>query len=398
MSQPEHKPKVAIFSSRFLPYSQTFVYDQVRHHQRYAAEVFARERLNAGQFPFAAVHHLTDRGWAGALEAALYRTTLLSPTFFRKLRDGGFSLIHGHFGAAACYALPYAALLNLPLVVTFHGHDAALLASRDRLLPANWGYWGLSKWLFRRANLLLAVSEDLASLLIGVGAPPSRVRVHRLGVDTTLPQRIDRGDDRVIVVMVGRFVEKKGFEYGIRAFAAVAKSFPRAVLRIVGDGHLEGRYRELIHGLGVGAQVELLPPMPHGEVLRTMQAADVILVPSVEARDGDREGGPLVIREASVMGLAVIATRHAAIPEVVEHDVTGLLVRERDVDGTAEALRLLLSSPAYRSRLGNAARGHVCRVFNHGERMAALERHYGEVLAAHDGRSRSRRHGSARAG
>ena len=377
------RPKVAVFSTRFLPYSQTFVYGQVRNHRRYLAEVFTRERLNPEQFPFSPVHSLTPgRGWKGGLEAWIYRVTLLSPTFFRQLKCGGFNLVHAHFASAGCHALPYCTRFDLPLVVTFYGYDVPLLSSRDRFKPANWAHWLASKWLLRRADLFLPVSQDLASELIALGAPEEKVRVHRLGTDTSVRERVERRDGRIVVAMVGRFVEKKGFEYGIRGFAHVARENSSMRLRIIGDGPRHQLYLRVIEQLGLSAQVEFLGSMSHADMLQAMREADIFLVPSVTARNGDREGSPMVLREASAMAIPIIASRHAGIPELVDDGVTGMLIPERDDLAIAEALRVLVSDRDRRLAIGTAARAKMQREFNINDRMAALERLYDELLAA----------------
>ncbi len=367
-------PKVAVFSSRFVQYSQTFVYDEVREHRRYRAEVFTWDRLNAARFPFGPVHSLTS------LEAALYRTTLLSPTFFRLFRLGGFALAHAHFGPGACYALPYCTRFGLPLVVTFHGYDVPLLLSRARFLPANLPYWACSRWLFRRADLLLAVSEDLRRLLIRAGAPSEKTAVHRLGVDTETPARIERDDGEIIVFMAGRFVEKKGFEYGIRAFAAALKEYPALRLRLVGDGARRRDYEQLITDLGLVEKVEMTGVLAHQKLLEAMRRSDLVLVPSVTARSGDREGIPLIVYEAASLGMPTIASRHGGIPEVIEEGVTGLLVPERDEVALAKALQQLAENPTLRHSLGKAARTKAQREFDLRQRVAALEARYDELL------------------
>ena len=160
------------------------------------------------------------------------------------------------------------------------------------------------------------MSQDLASALIALGAPKEKVRVHRLGTDTSVRERVERRDGRIVVAMVGRFVEKKGFEYGIRGFAHVAREHSSMRLRIIGDGPRHQLYLRVIEQLGLGAQVEFLGPMSHADTLQAMREADIVLVPSVTARNGDREGSPMVLREASAMAIPTIASRHAGIPEL----------------------------------------------------------------------------------
>jgi len=271
---------------------------------------------------------------------------------------------------------------DLPLVVTFYGYDVPLLSSRDRFKPSNWAHWLVSKWLLRRADLFLPVSQDLASELIALGAPKEKVRVHMLGTDTSVRERVERRDGKIVVAMVGRFVEKKGFEYGIRGFAHVAREHPSMRLRIIGEGPCYQLYFKVIEQLGLGAQVEFLGPMTYPDMLQTMREADILLVPSVTAKNGDREGSPMVLREASAMAIPTIASHHAGIPELVDDGITGMLVPERDDRAIAEALRLLISDRDRRLAIGAAARAKMRREFNIDDRMAALEQHYDELLTA----------------
>jgi hypothetical protein len=87
--------KVAVFSTNFLDYSQTFVYEEITHHERYAVEVFCRARKLQDRFPFAPVH----------VGGPVYGVTRESLPFHRAFRRGGFDLIHGHFGTGSLYAV-----------------------------------------------------------------------------------------------------------------------------------------------------------------------------------------------------------------------------------------------------------------------------------------------------
>jgi colanic acid/amylovoran biosynthesis glycosyltransferase len=105
----------------------------------------------------------------------------------------------------------------------------------------------------------------------------------------------------------------------------------------------------------------------------------VALVPSVVARNQDREGSPTVAKEASACGVPVIGTYHAGIPEIIEDGKTGLLVPERHVEALAEALTRLLDDPDLRSDMGRAGRAKMEREFRLEDRVAALEDHYDAV-------------------
>ena len=195
-------PQVALFSTHFLEYSQTFIYDEVRSHDRYRPHIFTSRRLNADRFPYEPVHVVPDA------QQALYRTLTMCPAFDRAFRRERFDLVHAHFGPGSVYALNFAARHRLPLVVTFHGYDVPVLLGRDRLRPKFWRYWLASKLLLRRIDRFLAASLDLRRLLIRLGAPEERVFLFHLGVDVGAYRREPVTRDHVEVLMIGRFVEK----------------------------------------------------------------------------------------------------------------------------------------------------------------------------------------------
>ncbi len=376
------RPRVALFSTRFLPYSQTFVFDELRHHDRYEAEVFCLERQNTDTFPHPRVHSLRPASSLGErLEAAVYQRCLYSPRFASLIGRGGYDLVHAHFGTGAQYALPYAAYCDLPLVVTLHGFDVTALATHRRFHPKHWRYALLSPWLLQRTTRVLAASTEMAELIERVGAPRERIHVWRLGVE--LPPLDHREQPANEVLMVGRFVEKKGFEYGLQAFALLAERFPEMRLVIVGDGELGPRLRELTQRGGIEDRVEFTGVLPHAAVLERVSRCRVLLAPSVTAASGDRESGLIVVKEAAARGVPAVASRHGGIPEIIVDGETGFLVAERDVDTLADRLTRLLGSSELRDRLGVAARRRMESEYEIGARVRELERHYDEARTEH---------------
>ncbi len=97
--------------------------------------------------------------------------------------------------------------------------------------------------LFRKADLILCVSESIRAKLLELGCQEQKIRVHHSGVDTrqfALPKRQPAGDGKVKLLTIARLVEKKGVRYGIQAVADAAKTHPCIEYRIVGDGLLRG--------------------------------------------------------------------------------------------------------------------------------------------------------------
>lgn len=388
------QPRVAHFSADFLPYSQTFVYEELIHHQRYQMEAFAHTLKFPERFPFEPVHHLRPaRGILGRLAFFRYMLTAYSSCFHARFQQRRFSLVHAQFGPTGAYAMRYAEKFQLPLIVSFGGYDVPLLQTSKRFRPQYWLYWLRSKKLIRRIDRFLPVSQDLADKLLQLGAPPERVQVFHRGV--RVPKNIERGNTSqnphsLRIVMVGRFVEKKGFEFGIKGFAEAVKAGLEGDLHIAGSGKLRNRYDKIIAGFGIGDRVRFLGSIPHEHVEKEMEEADVVLIPSVVASDGDTEGIPNVLKEAMARGTVALGSIHGGIPDIIEHERTGLLVREKDVAGIAGMLGDLAAHPETRRRIGDAGREKMTRELDIRVRAEILERHYDEVIEAFRERSMER--------
>ena len=279
-----------------------------------------------------------------------------------------FDAIHAEFGPMGRVALEAreAGLIAGPLVVAFYGYDAVREPRRrGRDVYAR---------LFREAALLLPNSNYLGERLAELGAPHDRIVTQHLGIDPHAfrPRDAGAGDTDaghatdvpkhetaapVTALLVGRLVEKKGFEFAIRALARLETDSP-VRLRIVGDGPLRAELEALAGELGVAERVAFLGWRTNDEVAREMRAAELLLVPSVTAADGDIEGMPVVALEAMATGLPVIGSAHSGIPEVVADGRTGFVVAERDSAGIARALEELCN-PALRRTLGSAGRQRV---------------------------------------
>ncbi|MGV2831203.1 glycosyltransferase [Myxosarcina sp. GI1(2024)] len=194
-----------------------------------------------------------------------------------------------------------------------------------------------------------------------------KIIVHHMGIncdDFAFIPREPTADSSTKLVSVCRLVEKKGIEYAIRAVAKLARSRRNIEYNIVGDGELKPKLQELITELNIGDRIKLLGWKQKTEVIDLLNNSDLLLAPSVTARNGDREGIPVALMEAMAMGLPVISTLHSGIPELVEHGVSGFLVPERDSDAIAEKLEYFLEHPEVWTEMGKAGREIVTQNYN----------------------------------
>jgi glycosyltransferase involved in cell wall biosynthesis len=163
--------------------------------------------------------------------------------------------------------------------------------------------------------------------LLRQGGDPARTFLCYHGLDFTrlAPPLFDRGSD-LRILGIGRLEETKGFENLIRACHLLRRRHVSFSCDIIGAGSLASRLRYLVSQYGLDEVVSLRPPRPHSAILAAYQRYTVLAVPSVVARDGNRDGIPNVIVEAMSQGLPVVASWVSGIPEVVEPHRTGWLI------------------------------------------------------------------------
>jgi colanic acid/amylovoran biosynthesis glycosyltransferase len=295
-----------------------------------------------------------------------------------------YDIIHCHFGPNGNLGIQLRDLgaLKGKIVVTFHGHDMTsyiLKYGQD-----------VYDYLFRKGDLFLPVSERWKNKLISLGCREEKLSVHHMGIDIeryTCDRSRKRDNGKVNILSVARLVEKKGIQYGIKAVGSVIEKHPDIEYRIIGDGPLKDELELLIAGLNLGEKVKLLGWKNQEEILECMNDSDILMAPSVTGKDGDQEGIPVVLMEAMAMGLPVLSTCHSGIPELVQDEVTGFLVPERDVKALTERLANLLEHPEQRLELGMAGRRRVEKDYSIAHLNDQLISSYEQLLNACAGAS-----------
>jgi glycosyltransferase involved in cell wall biosynthesis len=180
----------------------------------------------------------------------------------------------------------------------------------------------------------------------------------------------------VVILSVARLVEKKGTEVLLEALARVSPKLHWKFIH-VGGGPLRTRLERRAHDLGIHARVSWKGPLAQRELLAEYRDADVFALASRVARDGDRDGLPNVLMEAQSQGLACVATRVSAIPELVRDGETGVLVQENDAPALARALETLIGDPGRRRALGLAGQSALAQRFTLDANVEQLARKFG---------------------
>ncbi len=175
-----------------------------------------------------------------------------------------------------------------------------------------------------------------------------------------------------VVLAVGRLVEKKGFAVLLNALDILKRRrFPISGV-IVGEGPLRSQLTHLQRSLNLTDCVRFVGEYPHEMVVTLMECADVFVVPSVIAADGDRDGLPNVILEAAALGAPIVASRLPGIAEFVEEEVTGLLVEPNDTASLARAIERICTLHQLKARVMLNARRKVVEQFDVRKNVARL--------------------------
>ena len=166
------------------------------------------------------------------------------------------------------------------------------------------------------------------------------------------------------ILSVGRLVEKKGFQDLLQALLLVKKRGEAFQCAIYGDGPLCQQLREWIEENGMADEILLKGDCTQQELISIYQNATLFILTPVQTEDGDRDGIPNVLLEAMAVGLPVITTEVAGIPELVENNQNGLLYQPHDVEGISSGIIELLRSAEKRRQLGDAGSKKVKEQFD----------------------------------
>jgi glycosyltransferase involved in cell wall biosynthesis len=166
-----------------------------------------------------------------------------------------------------------------------------------------------------------------------------------------------------LILSVGRLREKKGFVDLIHACSLLKQAGYQFQCEIVGYGPQQAELEALIRLLGLQKTVRLRGQLVHTELIALYQQTDIFALPCQIGEDGDRDGIPNVLMEAMAMNIPVISTAISGIPELVEHQTSGLLVEPNNPDKLSKALSSLLDNPLLRDQLGSAGRQRVLNRF-----------------------------------
>ncbi len=228
--------------------------------------------------------------------------------------------------------------LEIPLIVHFHGYDAY---RSDILQSYGKGY----PEMFSKMSAAVVVSNDMKNQLVKLGCDPEKIFLIPYGIELKYFYQPSKTTMGLRLVSCGRFVEKKSPERILMAFAGAKDVYPDLSITMIGDGELLYSCQELAKKLNIEKDVDFTGVLPPQRIAEIFKESSIFLQHSIVTDMGDSEGTPLAILEAGASGLAVIATRHAGIPDVVEDEINGYLVEEKDVQTMTDRIVYLVKNP-----------------------------------------------------
>lgn len=287
------------------------------------------------------------------------------------LRRRGVDLVHSHEFTMAFYGAAAARWLHKPHIITMHGGQRVLSHWRRRLA---------FRWSMRQSRAVAAVSGATRQLFLdSLHLSPDEMTVVHNGIvppppgnPMNLRRELALADGEILVVSVGNLYAVKGHIVLLQALLDLKArtDLPPWRMALAGRGRETERLKQFAadHGLD---RVHFLGH--RADVPDILAAADVWVMPSLS------EGLPLALLEAMFAGKAIVASEVGGIPEVIESGSDGRLVPPSDPRALADALARLISTPALRASLGQAAREKATSQFSIAHMADDYERLYAEA-------------------
>lgn len=290
------------------------------------------------------------------------------------LARGPIAHLHAHFAHSPTSVAVFSSLLSgLPFSFTAHAKDIYTsdpLQLREKL---------------ERAAFVVTCTEYNRRHLMGI-ADGLRTPIHRIyhGIDVGLFENAARRPVPAApyrILSIARLTAKKGLPTVLRALARLKQSGMTFEYTLIGDGDDRESTLNLIHSLGLSDRTRWLGTLPHDVVREHYRRSDLFVLGCEVAANGDRDGIPNVLVESLAMGLPVVATRVSAIPELIAHGETGLLVDPGRPDQLAAAMAQALEDHGLRRRIIAAGRQRVRESFDNARLVEDLVALLGEQLS-----------------
>ncbi len=285
------------------------------------------------------------------------------------VRETKAQLVHSHGYKTDFYS--YAATLRMDVarVATCHNWP-----DPRRLMQL---YARMDRLILRLFDRVATPSEVVADTLQRSGVDPQKIALIPNGISLSRfldvsPRQRPHAVVGPVIGFVGRMVPEKGGDLFLKAASLVLREFPTTRFVFAGDGPCRASWADLAESLGIAASVSFVGVV--SDMPAYYASLNLLVQPSL------REAMPMSLLEAMASSLPVVATSVGAVPSLIEHDRTGMLIAPDSVPQIVEAVLGVLRDPRTSLRIGRAARAHVQQLYS-AERMA---RRYLELFSSLD--------------
>ncbi|APK85864.1 TPA: glycosyltransferase [Escherichia coli] len=381
------KRKVVVFRSKLLPFSETFIKEQVLSYSKWEPVLMGhcllKNRVNLDDITNKIVFDYNDSG-VSCFKRKVYKFFNVCPIKDKKIiAQQRADLIHIHFGVDAVVNWSTFKQFKKPIVITLHGYDINI--KKEWWASGNEGRH-LKRYPERLLEIskynnvyFIAVSKAIKERAIAFGIPPKKISVSYIGIDTfSFKNSMTPFNERRQILFVGRLVEKKGCEILINAYAKLHRQHYGYPLKIIGDGPLKHQLETYAKKLNLN--VQFTGVLSKREIIAELNKTAIFCLPSIHASSGDAEGFGLVLLEAAACGVPVITSAFGGAEEGVIHGLTGFSFPEKDTNRLSYYLNLLLSDPNLMESMGKAGQQFVADNFDLKKCTEELEVIYNSIM------------------
>jgi len=346
--------KIAILSPVKYEDAETFVQNHIMHLPFEVVVIYG------GSFPFIGKNHLPTN--KSQRLHRLKKKIGISKDTYRESRLKEILTIEKIDAVFAEYLITGAEVVNVckslkvPLYTIALGYEISNYQIIEK-------YKTKYRELFQYAEKIFIVSQHMRKNLTLLNCPTEKIIYSPAGPASDFFE-IHPSYTKKQVLAVGRFVDKKAPHLSILAFKKVVEQIPDAVLVMAGDGPLLNACKDLGKAIDIEDSVKFVGKIDRDQHKVLLKESTVFIQHSKVADNGDSEGTPVAILEASAAGLPIVSTLHAGIPDVVIDSKTGFLVLENDVDLMAKKIIELLQDKEKAIEFGRNGRKYVRENFS----------------------------------
>ncbi len=273
---------------------------------------------------------------------------------YRLVKELNPVLIHAHWVfPQGTIASIVGKLSNTPVIITTHGGDAFALQGSVLARIKYWSLKNCNAWTSNTTATANAFYGDIAQPQI----IPMGIHYQQFNAGDGLILRSGLEVQDLVLLFVGRLVEKKGVKYLLNAYSHLSKEqHKQTQLWIIGDGAEKKSLEQLSQSLQLGNKVTFWGKLPNEQLPDYYAAADIFIAPSIIDSAGDTEGQGITLVEAMASSTAIISTDTGGISEVIEHNVTGILIPSENSTALSFAIAKLIENKALRQSLAKKAK------------------------------------------